>query len=65
VRGFLDSQNSIEKKEELVKRLSESLNPIVKGIPTKRPETTTICGLNPIVKRDSHRKGLRQQWVVA
>jgi hypothetical protein len=56
VRGFLDSQNSIEKKEELVKRLSESLNPIVKGIPTERPETTTSCGLKSHRQRDSHQK---------
>jgi hypothetical protein len=51
-----DSQNSIVKDEEFVKglcdsqRLCESLNPTVKGIPTKRPETTTSCGLNPTVK---------------
>jgi hypothetical protein len=44
------------KEEEFVKGLCdsqsfrESLNPTIKGIPTERPETTTICGLNPTVK---------------
>jgi hypothetical protein len=32
------------------RRLRESLNPTVKGIPTERLETTTSCGLNPTVK---------------
>jgi hypothetical protein len=31
------------------RRLRESLNPTVKGIPTERLETTS-CGLNPTVK---------------
>jgi hypothetical protein len=39
VKGLLDSR-----------RLRESLNPTVKGIPSERPETTTSCGLVPIVK---------------
>jgi hypothetical protein len=30
--------------------LRESQNPRVKGYPTKRPETTTSCGLDPKVK---------------
>jgi hypothetical protein len=44
------------KEEEFVKwlydsqRHRESLNPTVKGIPTEKPERTTICGLNPTVK---------------
>jgi hypothetical protein len=39
VKGLRDSR-----------RLRESLNPTVKGIPTERHETTTSCDLNPIVK---------------
>jgi hypothetical protein len=40
--------------------------PSIKGFPPKRPETTTSCGLEKShPSRDSHRKGLRQQQVVA
>jgi hypothetical protein len=45
VKGLYDSQN-----------LRESLNPTVKGIPTKRPKTTTSCGLNPTVNGISTEK---------
>jgi hypothetical protein len=34
----------------IAKGFVKALNPTVKGIPTERPETTTICGLNPAVK---------------
>jgi hypothetical protein len=36
-----------------------------KGFPPKRPEKTISCGLKSHPRRDFHRKGLRQQWVVA
>jgi hypothetical protein len=40
--------------------------PSIEGFPSKRPETTTSCGLKKShPSRDSHRKGLRQQQVVA
>jgi hypothetical protein len=51
-----DNKNSIVWKKNSWKglldsrRLRESLNPTVKGIPTERPKTTTSCGLNPTVK---------------
>jgi hypothetical protein len=52
VKGALDSR-----------RIRESLNRTVKGIPTERPETTS-CGLNPPSKGFPP-KVLRQQQVVA
>jgi hypothetical protein len=45
-----------KKRKSSWKRLCESLNPIVKEIPTKWPETTTSCGLNPIIK------GIPTKW---
>jgi hypothetical protein len=40
--------------------------PSIEGFPLKRPKTTTSCGLEKShPSRDSHRKGLRQQQVVA
>jgi hypothetical protein len=33
-----------------IRRLRESLNPTVEGIPTERPETTISCGINPTVE---------------
>jgi hypothetical protein len=40
--------------------------PSIEGFPPKRPETTTSCGLEKShPSRDSHRKGPRQQQVVA
>jgi hypothetical protein len=40
--------------------------PSIKGLPPKRPETTTSCGLEKShPSRDSHRKSPRQQQVVA
>jgi hypothetical protein len=56
VKGFVIATILSRKEKEFVKRLRdslrlrESLHPIVKGIPTERPETTTSCGLNPTVK---------------
>jgi hypothetical protein len=66
-----DSQNSIVKEEEYVKglcdsrRLHESLNPTVKGIPTEKALDNDKFWPKSHRQRDSHRRGLRQQQVVA
>jgi hypothetical protein len=49
-KGPRDSRDLIRERNVLRKRHCESLNPIVKGIPTERLETTTSCSLNLTVK---------------